>query len=438
MNARRAFCVLLLCLGTILLGSCDTGQGVGAAAGSTRLRVINLIPDAATMQLTIGGTPLVSGLPYQGLTQYQDVDNGTLEFKVSVDGGATTLIDINNTLLPGLDYTYIVYGPVEAVHSTLVLDTTTLFPDGGTFDLRVINVATNVTAVDIYLTAPGVDLSATAPTVRNAQLGAPINAFTVVNTATYELRITRTGTKDVIFDTPIVNFPDKGIAEMIVYGTFSAQLVDAAVLNIDSQGTGQVYQNNLAEFKFVNASSVGAPLNVFVDGILTLANVSYAGVSSYQKTTAGTHSVSVQSSATPGAILLSLVTNFASASDSSIVVSGAAGSLQGLVLADNNMAAGFNRSRIRFVNASPDLAAMDVYANFAKLFTGVTSISSTPYTELVADPLGNTSYEFDFNLAGTTNRVLQIPSTPIISGKTYSVYVVGPTSALQGVVVADD
>ena len=139
-----------------------------------------------------------------------------------------------------------------------------------------------------------------------------------------------------------------------------------------------------------------------------------------------------------GAILLSLVTNFASSSDSSIVVSGAAGSLQGLVLADNNMAAGFNRARIRFVNASPDLAAMDVYANFAKLFAGVTSISSTPYTELVADALGNTSYEFDFNLAGTTNRVLQIPSTPIISGKTYSVYVVGPTSALQGVVVADD
>jgi hypothetical protein len=438
MNARRAFCVLLVCLSTILLGSCG-GEGVGAAAGPTRLRVINLISDAPTMSLTLGsGAPLVSGLPYQGLTQYMNVDSGTLEFKVSVDGGATTLIDVTNTLAVGVDYTYIVFGPVEAVHSLLVLDTTTLFPDGGTFDLRVINVATNVPAVDIYLTAPGVDLTATAPTVRDAVLGSVPPLFTVVNTSTYELRITRTGTKDVIFDTPIVNFPDKGIAEMIVYGTFSAQLVDAAVLNIDSQGTGQVYQNSLAEFKFVNASSVGAPLNVFVDGILTLANVSYAGVSSYQKTTAAAHSISVQSSATPGAVLLSLVTNFASASDSSIVVSGAAGSLQGLVLADNNMPAGFNRARIRFVNASPDLAAMDVYVNFAKLFTGVTSISSTPYTELVADALGNTSYEFDFNLAGTTNRILQIPSTPIISGKTYSVYVVGPTSALQGVVVADD
>jgi len=438
MNVRRAFCALLLCMSTILLGSCNTGEGVGAAAGSTRLRVINLIPDAATMSLTLGsGAPLVSGLPYQGLTEYLDVASGTLEFKVSVDGGATTLIDVNNTLAPGVDFTYIVYGPVEAVHSSVVLDTSSLFPDGGTFDLRIINVATNVTEVDIYLTAPGVDLSATAPTVRDAVFGTG-TAFTVVNTSTYELRITRTGTKDVIFDAPIVNFPDKGIAEMIVYGTFSAQLVDAAVLNIDKQGTGQVYQNNLSEFKFVNASSVGAPLNVFVDGILTLANVPYAGVSSYKTTTAGTHSVSVQSSATPGAILLSLVTNFASASDTSIVVSGAAGSLQGLVLADNNMPAGFNRARLRFVNASPDLAAMDVYVSFAKLFSGVTSISSTPYTELVADALGNTSYEFDFNLAGTTNRVLQIPSSTIISGKTYSVYVVGPASSLQGVVVADD
>jgi hypothetical protein len=438
MNARRAFCALLLCLSTILLGSCDTGEGVGAAATSTRLRVINLIPNATSMQLTLGsGSPLVSGLPYQGLTQYMDVPSGTSEFKVSVDGGATNLIDNNVTLAVGVDFTYIVYGPVEAVHSSAILDTTLLLPDGGTFDMRVINVATNVTGVDIYLTAPGVDLSATAPTVSDAEFGSA-TAFRVVNTSTYQLRITPTGTKDVIFETPIVNFPDKGIAQMIVYGTFSAQLVDAAVLNNDSQGTGQVYQNSLSEFKFVNASSVAAPLNVFVDGVLALANVPFAGVSNYQKTTAGTHSVTVQSSATPGAVLLSLVTNFASASDSSIVVSGAAGSLQGLVLSDNNMPSGLNRARIRFVNASPDLAAMDVYVNFAKLFSGVTSISSTPYTGLVADALGNTSYEFDFNLAGTTNRVLQIPSTTILSGKTYTVYVVGPASALQGVVAVDD
>jgi hypothetical protein len=132
------------------------------------------------------------------------------------------------------------------------------------------------------------------------------------------------------------------------------------------------------------------------------------------------------------------VTNLASASDSSIVVSGGAGSLQGLVLSDNNLPAGFLRARVRFINASPDLAAMDVYVNFAKTFAGVASNSSSPYTELVADALGSTVYEFDFNLAGTTTNLLKIPSVAPITGKTYSVYVVGPAAALQGVVSADD
>jgi hypothetical protein len=72
-----------------------------------------------------------------------------------------------------------------------------------------------------------------------------------------------------------------------------------------------------------------------------------------------------------------------------------------------------------------------------KQFSGVVSNSASPYTELTADPTVGTAYEFDFNLAGTTNRVLQFPVT-ITSGKTYSVYVVGPAAALQGVLVADD
>ena len=437
MITRRVFCALLICLGALLLGSCNSGEGVGAAAGPTRLRVINLIPNAASMQLTVADSIFVSGLPFQGITEYMDVASGTNEFKVSVDGGATTLIDIPLTLALGVDYTFLVYGPVEAAHSSVFLDTTTIFPNGGTFDLRVINTAISSNSVDVYLTAPGADLATTAPTVSAAPYGSA-TPFTVVNTSTYELRITPNATKDVIFDVPIANFPDKGIAQLVVYGTFSSQLVDAAVLNIDSKGTGQIYENSLAQFKFVNASSVGAPLNVFVDGALALANVPYAGVSSYQKLSAGPHSISVQSSATPGSILLSLVTDLGSASDTSIVVSGAAGSLQGLVLSDNNLPAGFQRARVRFINASPDLTAMDVFVNFAKTFSGVASNSASPYTELVADALGSTTYQFDFNLSGTTTNVLKIPAVPLIAGKTYSVYVVGPAAALQGVVAADD
>src|SRR5262249_11012831 len=141
MTARRDFCALLG-LSALGLGGCDTGNGVGASANSTRMRVVNLIPNAPSMQLQLDDDPpLVDGLPFEGIVGYQNVNSGVRECKISVDGGASLLIDQSLGLLVGVDYTFIVFGPVEAAHTILVLDTTILFPDGGTIALRAINVA---------------------------------------------------------------------------------------------------------------------------------------------------------------------------------------------------------------------------------------------------------------------------------------------------------
>ena len=164
----------------------------------------------------------------------------------------------------------------------------------------------------------------------------------------------------------------------------------------------------------------------------------FAGVSNYQITTAGSHNIAVQAATTPGADLLTVATTLAPASDTSIAVSGPAGALQALVLTDNNLPAAAGHARIRFVNASPDFPALDVYINFVRQFTSIASNSASPYTEIAADATGTTIYEFDFNLAGTTNRVVAVPGVVITSAKTYSVYVVGTGAAVQGVVVADD
>jgi len=439
MNARRAFCALL-CLGALTLAGCDSGQGVGAAAGPPLIRVINLIPDAPSITVTLdnNSSPLVAGLPFENFSQYQQTDQAIHVFTVSVPGGQSNIVTSTNPIVLGVNYTFIVYGTVQAAKSQLIVDSVVLFPGNGTFDLRAFNVANGTPAVDIYLTAPGADISQTAPVIQNAAY-ATLGPFGTVNmTGPFELRITPANTKDVVFDALDVSIPDAGLAEIIVYSTGSSRLVRAAVLNNDTSGTGQVYDSLIAEFKFLNASSVGSPLNVFVDGVLTLANVPYAGVSSYQVTGAGTRNITVQSTATPGANLLTIVTSFEAASDSSVVASGPAGDLRGLVLSDDNSPPAPGRARIRFVNASPDLAAMDVYVNFVRQFGNVASNTASPYTELVADATGMTTYEFDFNVAGTATPVLQIPGVQISTAKTYSVYVVGALGALQGVVVADD
>jgi len=433
----RRLLTVLVCLLGLALASCNGGNGVGATPNLTRIRVINLVPNAPSIQVQLDSDqPLVSGLQFEQVTQYLEVKQGTHEFKVSADGGQTNIIDFTGTLGMAQDFTFVVYGPVEAVNQVLVFDTNNTVPNGGTFQVRVINVATGVTAVDVYITQPGVDLGVTAPVVSGVGVG-QISAYFPGETGNAELRITPTASKEVIYDAPIGSFADKTLAEVVVFGKGSARLVNAAVLNIDSSGTGQVYDSTLAELKVLNGTSLNAPLNVFVDGALALANIPFAGVSNYQKVPVGTRTITVESAASPGATLLTVMATLAPATDTSIAVSGPAGGLRSLVLADNNLPSAVNRARVRFVNASPDLAAMDVYVNFVRQFANLASNTASPYAEIVADITG-TIYEFDFNIAGTTTPVLMLPGVTLTSGKTYTVYVVGPAAAPQGVVSEDD
>jgi hypothetical protein len=433
MTSRRAL-IFLLCLLSVTLASCTSKSGGG---GGARLRVLNAIPDANAISLTLDtNAPIVTGLAFQQMTQYIDVGSGSHEFKVSANGGASNVIDTTLNL-GGADYTYVVYGPVSAAVGGLFADTGFTTPTSGNFSVRFINSAAGVGAIDLYLTAAGIDLNTTSATVSNVGYGSA-SAFTTVPTGTYELRVTAANTKDVIYDTGTAAFSEQTLKDIVAFTKGSSKLVQVAVLNIDSTGTGKVNDNLLAEFKVVNASSVGSPLNVAVDGTLTLSNVPYTGVSNYTTVSAGSRTFTVQATITPGANLLTLVNTLAPATDTSLVLSGPAGALLPLVLQDNNLPPPVGRARLRFVNTSADFPSLDVYVNFSKQVSSLTTQSASAYLEVTADPTIGTSYEFDFNTAGTVTPVLKLIGVSIIAGHSYTVYVVGPAAAPVGVVSKDD
>jgi Domain of unknown function (DUF4397) len=433
MNSRRVL-ITLLCLLSLALVSCTSKNGGG---GDAKIRVVNVISDAAAISLQLDNDPpLVNALAFQGLTQYLSAGTGSREFKVSANGGTTFAID--TTLSIGANnYSYIVYGPVASAQGVLVLESGLATPNSGTFTFRVINVAAGIGAVDVYLTAAGADLNSTSPNIANVGAGA-ISGLVPVNTGSYELRATAAGTKDVIYDTGVQAFTNQGIYEVVIYTKGSARLPNVAVLNVDSTGTGQVNDNLLAEFKVLNASSVASPLTVLVDDKIRLSNIPFAGISDYVTASAGSHTFAVQATATPGANLLTLVATLASATDTSLAFSGPAGALVSLVLNDNNLPPPAGRARVRFVNVSPGLGPLDVYVNFSKQLSGLASNSGSSYIEVTADAAIGTSYEFDFNIAGTTSVVLKLPSVSIIAGHTYTIYVVGAPATPQGVVAKDD
>jgi Domain of unknown function (DUF4397) len=431
MNANRIL-ALVLCLLSLVLASCGSKSNNNAS-----MRIVNVIPDAPSISVQLGtNTPLVTGMLFQQLTQYMSVSGGSQNFLVSANGGNS--FAINQTLSIGNgNYTYIVYGPVVSATGILINENNLPTVNSGTFNFRVINVAAGIGPVDVYLTPLATDINTTSPTVANVALG-NLSTFISVNAANLELRATAAGTKNIIYDTGVQSFANGSSYEAVVFTKGSSRLVSVALLNEDSAGTGQVLDNLLAEFKVLNASTAGTALNVLVNGAIALSNIPYQGVSNYVTTLAGSSTFTVQATATPGANLLTLVTTLASATDTSLVLSGPPGGLIPLVLSDNNLPPPALNARVRFVNVSPGLGPIDVYINFSQQTAGLVENSASRYINETADGTVGTAYEFDFNIAGTTTPVLKLPGVTIIAGHTYTIYVVGPANAPQGVVSQDD
>jgi hypothetical protein len=422
-----------LCMALLVLTGCSKG---GSGNGNAQMRILNAFSEAPALNVSVASTSVASGLSFQGLTQYTGISSGTPTFTVGVAGASTTLINTMLNINSGNNYTYIVFGSLTAVGAILGNDAFS-DPGGGFFAMRVINVAPGSGAVDVYLTAPGADLASSAPSLTNVSYGVT-SAFSPLAIGTsFEIRVTTTGTKDVLFDSTPKTFAEHSGTDLVVFSKGSGKLVNVALLNHDSAGTGAIVDNLLTQYKVINASLVPSPLNIFVDGSLQLSNIPYTGISNYQKTSAGTHSFSIEATSTPGASLLALSPNLAPATDTSIALSGTAGALAALVLNDDNLPPPSGTAGVRVVNQSAAGTAFDVFVNFSKQVSGLAVNAASPYSNFNAAANTGTAYEFDFNVAGTTTAVLKLTGVVLTSGHKYTIYIAGPSAALQGIVTQD-
>jgi len=423
----------------VLLAGCNTGNGVVTVASTqSNLRVVNLIPNASGPIVTTldDNFFLTPPIPFQSLSAYQIIEAGTHTLEAFVTGAPSNLIATTVVAIGEANYTYILFGPITNPVGRIV-DDTFLDSGAGSFNLRVINAAAGIGAVDIYLTAPGASLDLVSPSVAGIDYN-NLSGFASLPIGNLQLRITRAGSKSVIYDSVPFNYQERAAYEIVVYSRGSGTLPNVMLLAIDSAGSGTVVDSLLAQFKVINASLVTSPLNVFFDGVLRLSNIPVAGATGYQRTTKGAHTLTVEATATPGATLLTYTPTLTAATDSSVVLEGTAGAMQALLLQDNNLPPGPGNARVRVVNTSPDLPAIDVFVNFSKQISGLPQNSGAFSLELTADAVTGTTYQFSFNVACTSQTLLTVPALSLVGGKTYTLYVVGPSNALQAGLTQDN
>ena len=300
------------------------------------------------------------------------------------------------------------------------------------FQIRVSNAAFGSAGLDVYITAPGASLDTASPNISNITYNGS-SAFVQLAPGSLQLRLTLHNSKQVIYDAGTVTFADRISYNLVVYTKGSSTLVNATLFTIDSGGSANLINSKIAQFKLVHAAPGTAAINAFVDGAVALANIPYQGASSYETLSAGTHAVSVETVTAPGAVIASAQPPFPPSTDTSIVVTGSPGAQTAVVLSDNNLPGTTGSARVRFVNVATGLGAVDVLVNFAKRVSALGSNAASSYIELTED-----TYAINFDLAGTTTVVLTLPSVAVTAAHTYTLYLVGTSGQLAGVLTRDD
>ena len=188
----------LLLAATALSAACSDDDDNTGPEGEARVRVVHASPDAPSVDVLLDDAEVLSDVPYLASSAYLATSAGDHNLKVNAAGTATTAIDADVTLADGTDYTVIASDLVAAI-TPIVLEDDNTAPAAGNARVRAIHGAPSAPAVDIYVTAPGVDLGAATPVLTGVAFG-DVADYLEVPAGEYQVRVAPAGTKTVAID----------------------------------------------------------------------------------------------------------------------------------------------------------------------------------------------------------------------------------------------
>lgn len=435
---------------------------VNVAVGG--VSVIHASPDAPNVNVVVDGTTAIKNLAFGQGTGVLQLSTGAHTFAVQAElpnGALATVIpasgaSLSETLAAGTQYIIIAEGTVANIGAQIFTRPLTPVP-AGDVRLQVFHAAPSAPTVDVYVTAPGAGVNSQTPLGTFSFKGTlgPVS----VPAGTYEIYVTPTGSKTVVFDSgpvPLAAGADLLVTAEQNTGPGSAPIT-LAVTDAAGNSSELLDVSTPAEARVIHASADAPAVSVYANESFTaplvdcLAFPGYTGNEAASCPTFTAYlpvsppgsvtSAQVTPYGNPGAIVIDAPLKLAAGTYYSIYAVGDLASIAPLVLTDDTRRIA-TEAKLRLIHASPSAGNVDIYLTPTASISGAMPVlADVPFK---ADsgflPVAAGTYFLTITPTGTTTAAIGPLSVTLANSGIYTAVAVDHVGggAPLGVITLDD
>ena len=273
------------------------------------IRVIHASSDAPLVNVMANGSSFIDDVDYAMSSGLATVDAGSYSVTVDAqlpDGTTTTVLSADLAAAEDMEYTAVAIGNVADNSLMLKLIEN---PEQDIADnyarVQVLHASPAVGLVDVYMTEPDADISMMQPTLSANYMDA--SPQLEVPAADYQIRITASGAKDVVFDSGTVPLADEGDYFIsAIPNTWSGVSPVALLVALPE---GQLLLNDKSsgsDIRVIHAVADAPAVDVFLDGSNTAAitDLMFKGIAGYVNIPEGEHTATVAASADNNVVVI--------------------------------------------------------------------------------------------------------------------------------------
>ncbi|HEX3739154.1 MAG TPA: DUF4397 domain-containing protein [Terriglobales bacterium] len=196
----------------------------GCGSSSTQARLLNAMDGQTTIDMLVDNNSLASGVAFGAASSYASVGSGSHTVEIQANGATlfsqtASVNSGNNTVL--------------AANSGITIFTDNKStPSSGNIQIRTINASTSLGTTDVYVIAPGTDISTVNPTFSAlAYQGA--SGYATLPAGSYQVEFAQAGSKNVLINSNAVSFSASQIRTIVALDNPSGGYTTAVLSDLN-------------------------------------------------------------------------------------------------------------------------------------------------------------------------------------------------------------